>query len=224
MAKPVNIGLHSFRTKSAAKEYIRATRDRYPIDGVKIEGPDEYFLHALLALHPEASDKIGSGIRHFTVETDPEFRRTRHFMVHRTDGSSTDFSFNACIDGRIERADRLESLRRAVEDQIIAFRDEIFSSGLPVVCPVDRSLLSPTTCHIDHAFPATFLILVETWLRSEAMRIEDIQITPPQDNQVVAYMTDSGQINSWTTFHQANATLRAVSPRSNLTAPKKQQG
>lgn len=218
MAKPVNIGLHSFKTKSAAKEYIRATRDRYPIDGIKIDSSDEHFLHDLFARHPEANDKLGAGISHFTVETDPVFRKTRHFMVHRKDGTSTDFSFNACIDDSNERADRLESLRRAVKDQIVAFRDETFSSGLPLLCPLDGSLLSPTTSHIDHASPKTFLILVQTWLRSEAMDIHEIQITPPQDNQVVANMTASDQIDSWTSFHRANATLRAVSPRSNLSA------
>jgi Protein of unknown function (DUF3223) len=220
MAKPVTIGIYSFKTKAAAKDFIRDTRDRYPQDGVRIQGSDEVFLHSLLALHPEASDKIGSGISHFTVETDPEFRRTRHFTIHRTDGSSTDFSFNACLDGKNERADRLESLRRAVEDQILAFRDSVFSSSSPVVCPIDGSILLPNGCHVDHEFPKTFLVLVEGWLTSSSLRIDQIEITPPQDNQVVTYMTCHDQRKSWSNYHQRNAALRVVSPRSNLSARK----
>lgn len=221
MAKPVTIGLYNFKTKTAAKIYIRDTRDRYPRDGVKIQQSDEVFLHSLLALHPDASDKIGSGISHFTVETDPEFGKTRHFTIHRTDGSSTDFSFNACLDGRNERSDRLESLRRAVEDQVIAFRNSVFFAGIPVICPVDGSLLIPNASHVDHQFPTTFLVLVEGWLTRHSLRIDQIDITPPQDNQVVTYMTNHDQINSWTNYHRINASLRVVSPRSNLTSPKK---
>jgi len=224
MAKPITIGQYDFKTKKAAKDYIRDLRDRYPVDGVEITGCDELFLHDILALHPEASDKIGSGINNFTVETDPEFRRTRHFMIHRADGSCTDFSFNACIDGRNDRADRLESLRRAVEDQIVSFRDDAFSGSTQVICPIDGSTLTPNTCHVDHVSPSTFIVLAERWLASEGITIFDVCITPPADNQVVANMIDADQIISWETFHRSEATLRVVSPRSNLTTPKNQTG
>jgi hypothetical protein len=220
VAKPVHIGELSFKTKSAAKDYIRAVRARYPCNGVKIGGSDELFLHDLLALHPEARDKVGVGVSHFTMETGSAFGTSRHLTVHRTDGSSTDFSFHACIDGRNERSDRLKALRYVISEQILAFRNEVFAPGIPVICPLDGSVLSPTTCHIDHAYPTTFLVLVEGWLTEGRIRIEEIGIEPSRDNLIMPGMTDPAQAASWAGYHQARAVLRAVSPRANLIAPK----
>ena len=97
MAKAVIIASLTFPTKRAAKDFFREIRDRYK-DGERIAREDDGYLRDLVAVHPEAGLKIGCGISHFTVETDSEFGTTRHFVIHRTDGSSTDVSFLSSID------------------------------------------------------------------------------------------------------------------------------
>ncbi len=219
MAIPISIAGIPFATKKAAKTHISELRDCYQ-DGVTIAAPDSSFLAELLTLHPESDDKIGIGVSHFTVSTDIVFGRTRHFVVHRRDGSSTDFSFHACIDGRKDRRDRLEALRRAIEPTILRFRDEQFASG-PMICPFLSVGLSPSNCHVDHVSPDTFLVLTERWLSTSCLTISDIYITPPQDNQLVAKMTDEAQRAGWVAYHDAHARLRIISPLANLSHAKK---
>lgn len=125
--KPSSVGDLIFPTKASGKDFFRQIRDRYA-DGERINAEDHGLLLDLLGLHPEANMKFGCGVAFFTVETDREFRTTRHFMIHRLDGSFTDFSFSACFDGRNVRRDILESLRRAVAEQIVAFREQHFAA------------------------------------------------------------------------------------------------
>lgn len=215
MPVPVFIGGLIFPTKAAAKDFFRSLRDRYPND-TEITGEDYEHLRALIACHPEAEGKIGSGIASFSVSVDAEFGSTRHFVVHRTDGSSTDFSFLACIDGRNHRRDRFEAMRRAVEDQIVAFRDAYFSGTAARVCPLRGIPITPHSYHVDHAPPRKFLVLAETWLDLNHLNFLGVHITPPGDNQIVARMTDGVQLESWSKFHRDNAILRMLSPLGNL--------
>lgn len=219
MAISFTIAGSQFRTKKAAKAFVAQLRDGYS-DGVSISGLDASFLAELLTLHPEAEDKIGCGVSHFSVATDTVFGRTRHFVVHRQDGSSTDFSFHACFDGRKDRRDRLEALRRAVEPSVLRFRDSQFASGA-VSCPFLGCQLQPDTCHVDHVSPQTFLALVESWLAARRMDILHIQLTPPQDNQLVATLTDEDQRADWVAYHDSVAVLRLTSPLANLSHAKK---
>lgn len=223
MANAVLIGSLTFESKVAAKTFFRELRDRYP-DGSMIGGEEARYLCDLLACHPESESKIGPGIAYFSVATDEEFRRTRHFVVHRTDGTFSDFSFPACIDGRNPRKDRLEALRRAIDDQIIAFRERCFAQNSALICPLQGVPITRAAYHVDHAPPALFATLAEAWLRERELAWIDVQITPPADNQIVAQMTDPIQRASWTEFHRARAKLRMLSPKGNLSDARRQRG
>lgn len=218
MAKAVVIASLQFPTKKLAKEFFRRLRDRYP-DGCRIGEEDDRYLRDLIAIHPESETKVGCGISHFTVETEILFGRTRHFMIHRTDGSSTDVSFHSAIDGTNERRDRLAALRRGIENQIVAFKQSAFSEG-PKICPLRGVPITEDAYHVDHTPPRTFIHLADEWLTQEFLRIEDVEITPPSDNQIVTEMTNDGQKRSWQEYHQANAILRLLSPLGNLSDAK----
>jgi hypothetical protein len=215
MAIPIQIGGTTFRTKKEAKDFYISLRDRH-IDGVQIAGEDDLRLRELLANHPEANDKIGVGIAFFCVATETRFGRTRHFVVHRIDGSFTDFSFHSCIDGRNEKRDRLEALRGAVEDQIVAFRNDCFAKHAVLICPLRGVSITRDAYHVDHEPPEDFQTLVGRWLASEGFGLADVRITPPADNQIVASMTDVAQIASWQKHHRETAKLRMLSPLGNL--------
>ena len=219
-SKPVTVGDLIFPTTASGKDFFRRIRDRY-VDGERINSEDHGLLFDLLGLHPEATMKIGCGVAYFTVETDREFRRTRHFMIHRLDGSFTDFSFPACFDGRNVRRDILESLRRAVAEQIVAFREKHFAGSPVSLCPLSGKTITREHYHVDHAPPGKFMVLVEKWLLTEFLTLEQVEITPPADDQIVAEMTSSAQRASWSRFHQQNATLRMLSPVGNLSNAKR---
>jgi len=211
----IEVGDLQFPTKAAAKDFFRSIRDRYS-DGERLSAEDQGIVIDLLGLHPESASKIGCGIAFFTVETEREFGRTRHFMIHRLDGSFTDFSFPACIDGRNIRRDILESLRRAVAEQIVDFRERFFSHIQTSICPLSGSHITRVSYHVDHAPPGKFTVLVERWLAAESLTLDQIEITPPGDSQIVSEMTSVDQRNSWKIFHRQEATLRMLSPLGNL--------
>lgn len=215
MAKSVTIAGLFFPSKGDAKRFFGEIRNCYA-DGVRLDDEDHGLICGLLACHPETIEKTGAGVAYFSIETDAVFGRTRHFVVHRIDGSHSDFSFHACIDGRNERRDRLEALRRAVKPQIVAFRDGRFGCGEKLLCPLRGVPITREAYHVDHQPPVYFQSLVEQWLHEEAIQLGDVRITAPGDNQVVANMTDDAQISSWCNLHARHAKLRLLSPRGNL--------
>lgn len=86
-----------FRTQKEANAFIRQLLNSQPLK-VPMPEPHHSFLSALLVLHPRAAEKIGAGIKHFTVE--PARRGTRCFCLTRIDGTKTDFSTGKCVRGR----------------------------------------------------------------------------------------------------------------------------
>lgn len=218
-SKPVHIGSTIFPSKKAAKECYRAIRDRYP-DGVEIRGLDHSLLLELVEIHPEAAQKFGVGIDHFTVEVDQEFGTTRHFVIHRSDGTSTDVSFNSAIDGRNRNADRLEALRRAIAPQITRFAQAKLDTIEPLACPFTEEQITIDNYHVDHEAPATFQKLSTDWLAMEGIGLEAVEITPPADNQYVCEMTNQNQRISWETYHTEYARLRLLSKAGNLSGAR----
>jgi len=95
--KQLKIGQRSFETRSAATRFVEDLLYGQPLR-VIIQEPHHSFLRALISRHPRLEEKIGTGIRHFTVEYSVRGRRC--FCLTRIDGTKTDFSFYECVWGR----------------------------------------------------------------------------------------------------------------------------
>jgi hypothetical protein len=180
------------------------------------------FLHDLLALHPHAAEKAGSGIGSFSVLTDPVWRNGRCFHILRVDGTSTDFSYRTCLDGENARADVLAALRHAIAGQIITFKREQFDASEWIQCPFTGTLVAFNTCHVDHELPHTFASLASGWLRTEGITEEDVKLKPSTDNQWAREMGDSSQREAWTNYHEQHSVLRIVSRKANMDLQKVQ--
>jgi uncharacterized protein DUF3223 len=208
------IGSLHFSSKTAAKNFVRSIVESY-LDHEKISDFEhDAFLRDLIQLHPDAVEKIGTGIDHFTIKRDDKTGKTRHFLITRIDGSFADFSWHCCIDGRNWRSEAIQTLRDAVADDIIAFRNAKFDLG-DVRCAVRGELLSMETADIDHTPPLTFMRLVEEWLSLRGIRLEDIRLGPSRDLQVVYEFADQELGDSWRAFHRDKAVLRIVSKTVN---------
>lgn len=217
---PIQIGARHFTTKTEAKSHARDIMARYQ-EGQRITGLDDLFLRDLVAIHPEAVRKIGGGIDHFTTQLDPVWRNSRHFVIVRSDGSSTDVSFHICIDGSNDRRDVFHGLRHAVADQVIAFQRLALGGDLMPICPFTAEVLTIANAHVDHEPPDTFLALATRWMHSAGLKVEDIPLVDNADNQWVRTMRDANQIASWAGFHRENARLRIISRPANLSHVKK---
>jgi hypothetical protein len=211
----IEVGNQVFHSKKEAKEFVRTIVASYP-NRQRLSQADENFLRDLIQLHPHVGEKVGAGISHFTIALDPEWKKTRHFVIHRHDGSSTDFSYHTCLDGENERQDRYAALRFAVAPQITDFKDGHLSTGISPVCVYLGSVLTEENSHVDHESPLTFLVLANAWLSSLGLTVESLELVDNADNQWVRQLRDEKLISSWQTYHAANAKLRLISKRANL--------
>jgi hypothetical protein len=94
--KPLTLGPHYFSKKGDAAEFLKSMLHKYDL-GDKVSAKDAEVLLAALALHPDATVKVGSGISHFSVRS-ADFG-TKCFWVNRVDGSSEKFSYKSCVYG-----------------------------------------------------------------------------------------------------------------------------
>lgn len=95
-AKPITIGSLHFAKRGEANAFLREMLYRYDL-GDKVSATDEDVLHAALALHPKADEKIGCGVTHFSVRS-ADFG-SRCFWINRPDGTTEKFSYATCIRG-----------------------------------------------------------------------------------------------------------------------------
>ncbi|KAK9144966.1 hypothetical protein Sjap_004869 [Stephania japonica] len=77
---------------------LREILHKYSI-GEFLNENDKSILTSALQFHPEGSDKLGSGLHNIKVATHPKWRKTRCFMLVRTDGTIVDFSYQKCVMG-----------------------------------------------------------------------------------------------------------------------------
>ncbi|MER8706291.1 DCL family protein [Mesorhizobium sp. M1088] len=92
--KPVTLGPKHFEKKGDAVAYLKAMLHRYDV-GDRVNAADSIVLGAALARHPEAKEKIGSGVNSFSVRS-ADFG-SKCFWVNRTDGTTMRFSHTACV-------------------------------------------------------------------------------------------------------------------------------
>ena len=95
-SKPLIVGEEQFKTQKTANSFIRELLNRQRLNE-PIPEPHHSFLCALISLYPAATEKVGIGIQHFTVEH--AAYGTRCFYLTRVDGSRTDFSYLKCVRG-----------------------------------------------------------------------------------------------------------------------------
>lgn len=215
----ISINGKVFPTKKAAMEHFRSILARYS-DGEAIRDDDEADLLALLTRHPEVQDKVGVGVAGFYA--DKAFMGTRCFHVRRTDGSTTDFSFKSCVDGRAPTPHQefLQAARMAVHDQIRQAKQRHFQEHKgpdgTVPCDITGRPLTLDDAHVDHAEPMTFEVIVQTFLAAQRIADPADHVTSGADNQYVSTFRDPAMAQAFRDYHGRVARLRWVSKERNL--------
>ena len=218
--EPIQVGVRTFKTKSAAVSHFREILNRVEVGRV-LERDDLTDVLSLIERHHEREQKVGSGISRIRVVMNPEFRSQRCFWIERTDGTETDFSYLTCIDGKAKSVDAefRKACRIAVLPQIIEFKQRVFSDVVPTFCAVTGEFLTWDNCHIDHVVP--FEELVRMFLSDTGLTPSRDMITESKDRQVLCEFSCKVTESLWQTYHKENAVLRAVHPTFNLTRKRK---
>jgi hypothetical protein len=92
----VVVGSQTFNSKSEALRFFSDMLGRYR-DGEDISEIDSILLRDLLNRHPDAQQKIGTGVkRFFRAPSGP----TSCFWIEQNDGTPIDFSFQKCVNAK----------------------------------------------------------------------------------------------------------------------------
>lgn len=183
--------------------------------GVILDRETSAMIFDVLSMHPYADEKIGVGVQAFGVQRNPQYGK-KEFVVYRTDGSSTEFSYLKCLKSRTNKADFTQALRQAVAGGIIAFQRQYFKQAANPVCPLTGITLTPQNSHVDHIHPQTFSSLVEGFVRGYKMDINSVELLSGGDNNCIVQLKDKYLEKAWIEYHWRYAQLRVVSARANL--------
>lgn len=93
-AQPVTLGDLHFTRKGDAIAYLNAILKTYDV-GDRVGEQDAAVLRIALAMHPDAQERIGAGIKDFSVRS-ADFG-TKCFWVNRADGTTAKFSHRKCF-------------------------------------------------------------------------------------------------------------------------------
>ncbi|ABC21614.1 DCL family protein [Rhodospirillum rubrum] len=93
-AQPIEIAGHEFARKADALAFMKVMLNRYR-PGDIVSTVDGAFLVEALKRHPDATSKIGPGVRNFEVRSADY--GTQCFWILRTDGSEERFSYKKCV-------------------------------------------------------------------------------------------------------------------------------
>lgn len=210
------IGAREYKTKKAAQEAIREVLYRYSPGETVSRPEDQEFLADLILNHPDPASKIGVGIARFEVRDN---WGTHGFWVIRTDGSETDFSFVKCLHPPTKQQTVHVALRRAVMDQMMQFREAALRNG-PAVCPVTGQPIDDSSAHVDHYDP-TFFELADSYVAARG-GYNAFRVLETADGVFGRRLADPVAAAAWQEYHRANAKLRLVSKKANLSLLRRQ--
>lgn len=219
--KPVDLGHRSFQTNKDAQDYFRGEIRKRQV-GEVITNDDDFFrdVRSLIDRHPERDQKVGVGIEAFIVTLDEN--RNKMLWLRRNDGSSTDFSYLACIrgTGKSLHSQFNDAARLAISPDIKECKEDYFqrysnSSGQSP-CQQTGKLMAIGEAHVDH-HPVAFKELVQSFLSQTNIVPSREILSAPADEQTATTFTCDTTATLFIKYHRENATLMVVHKSVNLT-------
>lgn len=216
----------TWRSQAAAKAHFRTILHDYADGAVITDGDHHADLAALVArldvLLPEAERKGSAGFARFErrLNSGPGYT-TPGFWVVRPDGSATDFSYIAAVEGRLKSRDMEfgDACRRAVADDLANFSRAQFGTrpGTTLRCALTGALITAMEAHVDHYDP-TFgsIVLSFRQVQGWAEAVPPGVLTVGADAQTTTTFADASVAASFRDFHNSHAQLRIVGAKENL--------
>lgn len=216
------IGNAEFSSKEQIGNECKAILARSK-EGDILDTQTSAMLFDVLQMHPYADEKIGVGVQAFGVQKNPQYGK-KEFVIYRTDGTFTEFSYLKCLRPRTNKADFVQSLRQAVADGIIAFHRQHFRQIATPLCPLTGVILTPKTSHVDHIYPQTFSSLVEDFVQEYHIDPISVELLSGGDNNSTIRLKNKELEQLWVDYHWHHARLRVVSAEANLKMSDKGEG
>lgn len=204
-----------FKSKKEIIEHVRVIMKNNN-NNVFLNDMDSNFMFDLLQWHEEFDEKSGVGIDKFFIMDNEQYTNTRTFRILRFDGSTTHFSFMACLNNKTKKHRVIKAFRYHIESQIKDFKTEFFNNNSLVFCEFTKERLYSYACHVDHIKPKTFKKLMSDFMQNESLSFDNIDLLDSKDKYNEEFKNKE-LINKWFDYHKNNAELRVVSAKANLT-------
>ncbi len=199
-------------TKAEVEGKVRTIVSKY-LDKQPVDADDQAWLLKVFEHHYQYTDKIGCGLEHLEVRTNPSStgRNTRGFWIQRKDGSAIDISWVVSLkpDGMPTEAQNVSNAARIeISDQI----HHHHRYGECNVCPLCNDAMERRyNLHVDHEIP--FQKLFAEFLKSKSLDYESVEL---EDLGPESRFADRELAKSWQEYHLANAKLRLTHDQCNL--------
>lgn len=219
---PIKIGEFEFKTKSTAENFIKNIKAKYKPNSY-LDKTDFDFIFELIKLHPNANEKIGSGISSIQIRLNKMGNATAFYII-RSDKSETDFSYKKCLNGQDGLLKQFTiAAREAVSPQIIDFKKKYFSkhqnANGQITCPITRKKVNREQVHVDHD-PTSFQKLVNAFIATNKIALDVIKYTGQKDGDERLSFADESFKKQFDLYHKQNAELRVISKKANLQKPR----
>jgi hypothetical protein len=183
--------------------------------GKYVRPEDFNFLIEIFQNHDEWIEKRGVGISN--ISTILTGYKNKCFVLHRTDGTTTDISYVASIKN-ISKLDNIKkACRNAIYPIIQDFKKNV-KYGIDR-CSISGDILTPENTHIDH-YDLTFNEMFVEWLTNYNIEILYNMINKTKDNSTQTIFNNSTVERDFIEFHNNNTKLRAITKISNLSTVK----
>jgi hypothetical protein len=215
----IRVGDLNFPSKDRAFDYFKNMLHRYRLGDV-VDDFDFQELLPLLEQHPTYEQKRGVGVTKFRIIKAPY--NSRGFLIVRSDGSTTDFSYRKCIGAPAQPLRKvIAALRTEVQDDILQAKRHYFAAHSDalgrVPCALTGTLVTVDQADADHAPPYTFHVLATTFLDARKIVPSETILTPPADNQFGRTLLDRDLAAAWRDFHHRHADIRIVAKTEHRT-------
>lgn len=174
-----------------------------------LEGKDLNAAIAVLAGHPDLTQKVGVGIA--AVDIRPALHGTRCFHVIRADGSSTDFSYLKCLSAPTPRQEVHSACRNALKaDHDLVKTYRLAASPF---CELTGMPITAENSHVHHA-PPMFDNIADSFAEQQgghdvlAGRLE-------RGDNVYGNNMNEDDRRAWLTWHGQRAVLQLVHRSAN---------
>jgi hypothetical protein len=139
-------------------------------------------------------------------------------MVHRSDGTTIDFSYKVCLEPSASsaRKNAVDAFRAAILPQTIAAKREMLETMCnaqgEIWSSYESAWLAPSDVALDH-YPKPFADILEEFLAAEVLAIESVETH--EDSNYTRALSDRALNMRWQLHHRINATYRLISASLN---------
>ena len=215
MKKWKQIGSLNFKYKKDAIAYFKNILNSYKRKE-SLNERDFQDVVNLLAIHPDAENKVGVGIKEIII--DETKYKTKCFNAIRRDSSQEIFSYLKCINGDLSPLTKFsKTCRDVISEDLRRVKLSFFKQNSikrKVRCQETGKLSTWEELNIDHRQPNTFSMIVDRFIELHNIDLSSIEYVESIDNMFSFKDEDLAQ--RFRKYHKEKANLRLVRKDLNL--------